>query len=95
MCDDSFVVVVTPLKVIMLPKRATDSTQNPRTGHEKPRFKLSVRIVQVTRKTIQIIDVAHGCISEIKGKSLMLKTLHIVEMGLGRMELALTWKPPS
>lgn len=35
LCGNSFFVIVTPLMVIMLPKRAIDSNQNPRTRHQK------------------------------------------------------------
>lgn len=45
-------------------------------------------------KTIQIVVVILGCLPEIRGKSLLLKTAYPTDTGLGETELQLMGRPP-
>lgn len=59
--------------------------------HDKP-LKLLIRVVQVTPQTLQPMAAVLGCLSEIAGKAVFLKTLNTSDTGLKRFELDLTWK---
>lgn len=37
--------------------------------------------------------ITHRCFSELEGKSLLLKTSHMLDKGHGGIELEVTWKP--
>lgn len=50
------------------------SDKNRNTRQEKQSFELLVRIVQETPKTLQNIVITFGCLPEVEGKSLLLKT---------------------
>lgn len=40
---------------------------------------------------VQVIAVTHGCLLELEGKSLVVKTLHTLDTELRGAELVLTW----
>lgn len=50
--------------------------KKPMTRHEKPPFQLLVRGAQETPKTTWVFAGALGCLPEVKGESLLLKTSH-------------------
>lgn len=76
-------VLLQPLKPTSLLQCSLNCTQNKteqsnsnlNLSHEKPKVELLVTVIQVSPKTIQAI-VALGCLSEVKGQSLLLKAPH-------------------
>lgn len=64
------------LGLTMIPPRTIDylAKKNLSTRHMKPLFEFSVKRVQETPKAMQAITAALGCLSELEGKFLLLKT---------------------
>lgn len=59
---------------------------------EKPPFEQLVRKVQVTSKTIYVIDVALGCNSELESKTIVKEITHVGQRTRG-VWLELSWGP--
>ena len=75
---------VKPLGLTELQQEAQNNKSN-NTNHKEPLFLV---VDQVTPKTTQIVDVVFYCFSGFK--SLLLKTLHTQDTGLGLLCLALS-----
>jgi hypothetical protein len=52
------------------------------------------RIYPKTLKTVQAIPLALHCLTEIEGKTLILKTPYAAVTGFGEIGLVMTWKAP-
>lgn len=57
---------------------------------EKYPSKLLVWIIQEISKITQAIAIAFDCLSEFEGKTLLLKTGHTSDTGLGEIKMKLT-----
>lgn len=66
---------VKPLGLIILPEGPW-TNKSSRTICEKSPFEWLVKILQVTLKTIQVIDIAFRCLKEFESRSLLIKRLH-------------------
>lgn len=63
--------------------------------HWKYLFLLLVREVQEVLKTIYIIAIALICLHKLRSKYLLLKIPYTSFIGLGGIDLKLTWKTPT
>lgn len=76
-CEHNLKEIV-PVGVIMLPVRSIEyltKTSDP-SMKKKPSFQDVGRGIQESLKTVQAIAAAFSCLSEVEGKSLLLKTPH-------------------
>lgn len=65
--------------------------KNHRARQETPPFKLLGRVLQETPQITDAIAKVLDCLLELEGETLLLKTGHNSDIGLGEINLELTW----
>lgn len=86
---------VTILRIIMFPSKShRQSNKTLNTSHGKLPFELLIGEVQETPKIIQAIVLTLGFFPGLKGKTLLLKMPHTLDIELGGIEQKVTWEPP-